>query len=121
MNKARRDNYGDLISNDSYDLKHLFKVSKNLLSTTVLQPHEDKQQIANEIGAFFIRRIANVRSHHDNHSPQVCTVGSNDFKIDLAISKFNIYVIPGGGARLDRLARLDPIRRPVAWIRFLQN
>ena len=83
MNKARQDYYSDLMSNNSNDLKHLFKVSKNLLniaSTPVLPPHEDKQQLANEMGAFFIRKIANIRSDLDNHSPQVCRVGSiHDF------------------------------------------
>ena len=93
MNKARQDYYSDLISNNSNDLKHLFKVSKNLLniaSTPVLPLHEDKQQLANEMGAFFIRKIANIRSDLDNHPPQVCSVGSNDCKIDLPISKFNL-------------------------------
>ena len=96
MNKARQDYYSDLISNNSNDLKHLFKVSKNLLniaSTPVLPPHEDKQQLANEMGAFFIRKIANIRSDLDNHPPQICSVGSNDYndcKIDLPISKFNL-------------------------------
>ena len=81
MNKARQDYYSDLISNNSNDLKHLFTVSKNLLniaSTPVLPPHDDKQQLANEMGAFFIRKIANIRSDLDNHSPQVCRVGSNE-------------------------------------------
>ena len=93
MNKARQDYYSDLISNNSNDLKHLFKVSKNLLniaSTPVLPPHEDKQQLANEMGAFFIRKIANIRSDLDNQPPKVCRVGSNDCKIDLPISKFNL-------------------------------
>ena len=60
MNKARHDCYSDLISNNSNDLKHLFKVRKNLLniaSTPVLPPHEDKQQLGNEMGAFFIGRL----------------------------------------------------------------
>ena len=95
MNKARQDYYSDLISNNSNDLNHLFKVSKNLLniaSTPVLPPHEDKQQLANAMGAFFIRKIANIRFDLDNHPPQVCSVvsnDSNDCKIDLPISKFN--------------------------------
>ena len=36
-------------------LKHFFKVSKyllNIASTPVLPPHEDKQQLANEMGTF---------------------------------------------------------------------
>ena len=96
MNKARQDYYSDLISNNSNDLKHLFKVSKNLLniaSAPVLPPHEDKEQLANEMGAFFIRKIANIRCDLDNHPPQVCRVGSNDSndcKIDLPITKFNL-------------------------------
>ena len=60
MNKARHDCYSDLISNNSNDLKHLFTVRKNLLniaSTPVLPPHEDKQQLGNEMGAFFIGRL----------------------------------------------------------------
>ena len=46
MNKARQDYYSDLICSNDNDLRHLFKVSKNLLnitSTLVLPPHEDKQ------------------------------------------------------------------------------
>ena len=84
MNKARQDYYSDLISNNGNDLKqsHLFKVGKNLLNiaiTPILPLHEDKQQLANEMGAFFIRKIANIRSDLDNHPPQVCRVGSNDY------------------------------------------
>ena len=93
MNKARQDYYSDLISNNGNDLKHLFKVSKyllNIASTPVLPPHDDKQQLANEMDTFFIRKIANIRSYLDNHSPQVCRVDSNDSKIDLPLSKFDL-------------------------------
>ena len=96
MNKARQDYCSDIISNNSNDLKRLFKVSKNLLniaSTPVFPPHEGKKQLAKEMVAFFIRKIANIRSVLDNHPPQVCRVGStdsNDCKIDLPICKFNL-------------------------------
>ena len=83
----------DLISSNGNDLRHLFKVSKNLLSiasTPVLPPHEDKQQLANEMGTFFNRKIATIRSDLDNHSPHVCRVGSSDCNIDLPISKFDL-------------------------------
>ena len=93
MNKARQDYYSDLISNNGNDLKHLFKVSKyllNIASTPVLPPHEDKQQLANELGTFFIRKIANIRSDLDNRSPQVCRVDSNDSTIELPLSKFDL-------------------------------
>ena len=45
------------------------------------------------MGALFIRKMANIRSDLDNHPPQVCSVrsnDSNDCKIDLPISKFNL-------------------------------
>ena len=93
MNKARQDYYSDLISSNGNDLRHLFKVSKNLLnitSTPVLPPHEDKQQLANEMGTFFNRKIATIRSDLDNHSPQFCRVGSSDCNIDVPISKFDL-------------------------------
>ena len=93
MNKARQDYYSDLISNNGNDLKYLFKVSKyllNIASTPVLPPDEDKQQLANELGTFFIRKIANIRSDLDNHSPQVCRVDSNDSTIELPLSKFDL-------------------------------
>ena len=88
MNKARQDYYSDLIFSNDNDLRHLFKVSKNLLNITrtpVLPPPEDKQQLANEMGTFFNREIANIRSDLDNHSPQVCRVGSSDCNIDLPL------------------------------------
>ena len=93
MNKARQDYYSDLISNNGNDLKYLFKVSKyllNIASTLVLPPNEDKQQLANELGTFFIGKIANFRSDLDNHSPQVCRVDSNDSTIELPLSKFEL-------------------------------
>ena len=93
MNKARQDYCSDLISNNGNDLKYLFKVSKyllNIASTPVLPPHEDKQQLANELGTFFIRKIANIRSDLDNHVPQVCRVDSNDPTIELPLSKFDL-------------------------------
>lgn len=94
MNKARQDYYSDLISNNGNDIKHLFKVSKylsNIASTPILPPHEDKQQLANELGTFFFRKIAYVRSDLNDHSPQVCRVDSNDSTIDLPLSKFDLF------------------------------
>ena len=93
MNKARQEYYSDLIFNNSNDLKYLCKLSKNLLniaSTPVLPWQEDKQQLANEMGTFFIRKFTNICSDLDNHSPKVWRVGSNDCKIDHSISKFTL-------------------------------
>ena len=75
------------------DLKYLFKVSKyllNIASTPVLPPQEDKQQLSNKFGTFFMRKIANIRSDLDNHSPKVCRVDSNDPTIELPLSKFDL-------------------------------
>ena len=102
MSKARQDIYSDLISNNGNDLKHLFKVSKYLLnipSTPVLPPHENKQQLANELSTFFIRKIANIRSDLDNRSPQVCRMDSNN-TTSSSLSPI-WFIISAGGARLD--------------------
>ena len=45
--------------------------------------------VAKEMGTFSIRKIANIRSDLDNHSPQVCRVDFNDSEIDLPLSKFD--------------------------------
>ena len=93
MSKAQQDYYSGLISSNGNDLRHLFKVSKNLLnitSTPVLPRHEDKQQLSNEMGVFFNRKIATICSDLDNQSSQVCRVGSSDCNIDLPISKFDL-------------------------------
>ena len=77
----------------SYLVSRSLRGLVNIASTPVLPPHEDKQLLANEMGAFLIRKIAIIRSDLDNHPPQVCRVGSNDSndcKISLPISKFNL-------------------------------
>ena len=113
MNKARQDYYSDLISSNGDDLRHLSKVSKNLLnitSTPVLPPHEDQQQLANAMGTLFNRKIANIHSDRDNHSPQVCRVGSSECNIDLTISKLICYV-----RRRCMIWSVHPQRRLVPW------
>ena len=94
MNKARRDYYSNLIAENSYDQKHLFKVSKKLLnitSTPILPPHEDKQKLANEMGMFFVKKIADIRSDLDNPDKQrvLTDLVSNDIEIDSPLDKFS--------------------------------
>ena len=70
MNEARRVYYSTLIAENSRDQKHLLKVSKkvlNITGTPVLPPHEEKQKLANEMGMFFIKKIADIRLDLDNH------------------------------------------------------
>ena len=58
MNEARRVYYIILITENSHDQKHMFKVSKKLLNITgtpVLPRHEDKQKLAYEMGMFFMK------------------------------------------------------------------
>ena len=94
MNEARGVYYSTLIAGNSYNKKHLFKVSKKLLNITgtpFLPPHEDKRKLANEMGMFFIKKIADIRLDLDNHDKQQASIGhdSNDIEIDSLLFKFS--------------------------------
>ena len=94
MNEARRVYYSTLIAENSHDQKHLFKVSKKLLNITgipVLPPHEDKQKLANEMGTFLIKKIADIRLDHDNHDKQQASTDrdSDDIETDSLLFKFS--------------------------------
>ena len=94
MNEARGVYYSTLIAGNSYNKKHLFKVSKKLLNITgtpFLPPHEDKRKLANEMGMFFIKKIADIRLDLDNHDKQQASIGrdSNDIKIHSLLFKFS--------------------------------
>ena len=56
-----------------------------------MPPHEDKQKLANEMGMFFIKKIADIRLDLDNHDKQQASIGhdSNDIKIDSLLFKFS--------------------------------
>ena len=94
MNEARGVYYSTLIAGNSYNKKHLFKVSKKLLNITgtpFLPPHEDKRKLANEMGMFFMKKIADIRLDLDNHDKQQASIGhdSNDIKIHSLLFKFS--------------------------------
>ena len=100
-----------LISNTFFKVR---KYLTNIASSPVFPPHEDKQQLLNEMGTFFTRKIANIRSDLDNHSPQVCRVDSSDSEID---PPSLIYYLRSRCMTWS----VHPRRRLVPWIRFLQN
>jgi len=73
MNKARREFYTDLVKKDnSSDQKKLFRVTKTLLnmrSETELPIHNDKKSLANDMGAYFVKKISDIRTELDHIHP----------------------------------------------------
>ena len=72
MNEARRDYYNQFIEDNSTDQRRLFMASKSLLnmqSDRSLPPHTDVSLLANDMGEFFITKIANIRLKLDGISP----------------------------------------------------
>ena len=72
MNEARRDYYNQFIEDYSTDQRRLFMASKSLLnmqSDRSLPPHTDVSLLANDMGKFFITKIANIRLKLDSISP----------------------------------------------------
>ncbi|XP_068707911.1 uncharacterized protein [Montipora foliosa] len=72
MNEARRVYYNQFIKDNSTDQRRLFMASKNLLNMQPdrsLPPHIDVSLLANDMGEFFITKIANIRSKLDGISP----------------------------------------------------
>ena len=64
MNEAWRVYYSTLMAENSHDQKHMFKVNKklfNITGTPVWPPREDKQKLADVMGMFFIKKIADIR------------------------------------------------------------
>ena len=72
MNEARRVYYNQFIEDNSTDQRKLFMASKSLLNMQPdrsLPPHIDVSLLANDMGEFFITKIANIRSKLDGISP----------------------------------------------------
>ena len=72
MNEARRVYYNQFIKDNSTDQRRLFMASKSLLNMQQdrsLPPHTDSSLLANDMGEFFITKIANIRSKLDGISP----------------------------------------------------
>ena len=72
MNEARRVYYNQFIEDNSSDQRRLFMASKSLLDMHLdrsLPPHTDSSWLANDMGEFFITKIANIKSKLDGISP----------------------------------------------------
>ena len=72
MNEARRVYYNQFIEDNSTDQRRLFMASKSLLNMHLdrsLPPRTDSSSLANDIGEFFITKIANIKSKLDGISP----------------------------------------------------
>ena len=72
MNEARRVYYNQFIEDNSTDQRRLFMASKSLLNMQPdrsLPPHIDVSLLANDMGEFFITKIANIKSKLDGISP----------------------------------------------------
>ena len=72
MNEARRVYYNQFIEDNSADQRRLFMASKSLLNMHLdrsLPPHTDSSSLANDMGEFFITKIANIKSKLDGISP----------------------------------------------------
>ena len=68
MNEARRVYYNQFIEDNSTDQRRLFMASKSLLNMQPdrsLLPHIDVSLFANDMGEFFITKIANIRPKLD--------------------------------------------------------
>ena len=64
--------YNQFIEDNSTDQRRLFMASKSLLNMHLdrsLSPHTDSSLLANDMGEFFITKIANIRSKLDGISP----------------------------------------------------
>ena len=65
MNEAGRVYYNKFIEDNSTDQRRLFVASKSLLNMHLdrsLPPHTDSSSLANDMGEFFITKIANIKS-----------------------------------------------------------
>ena len=72
MNEARRVYYNQFIEDNSTDRRRLFMASKSLLNMHLdrsLPPHTDSSSLANDMGEFFITKIANIKSKLEGISP----------------------------------------------------
>ena len=72
MNEARRVYYNQFIKDNSTDQRRLFMASKSILNMHLdrsLPPYTDSLSLANDMGEFFITKIANIKSKLDGISP----------------------------------------------------
>ena len=94
MNKARHKYYSEFIEKNSKDQSKLYKASKsvlNLKKNLPLPPCVDELKLANDVGAFFIRKICDIRSKLDDREHQpVEEYNTQNKSTDVRFSKFSI-------------------------------
>ena len=91
MNKARRDFYTDFINKNSDNQRKLFAATRKLLSKSPespFPPHTtNKLALANDIGAYFVKKIANIRADLDS-APISATVLPNT--VESSVHQFSV-------------------------------
>ena len=72
IEQARRDYYFNLINENDYDQRKLFKTASALLggsSQEQYPKHSDPSMLANDFGRFFTQKIDDIRSKLDRIDP----------------------------------------------------
>ena len=100
MNEARRVYYNQFIEDNSTDRRRLFMASKSLLNMHLdryLPPHTDSSSLANDMGEFFITKIANIKSKLDgitpSHLPSTWEADLASEPSDIVLSDFQCQTV----------------------------
>ena len=100
MNEARHVYYNQFIADNSTDQRRLFMASKSLLNMHLdrsLPPHTDSSLLANDMGEFFITKIANIRSKLDgislSHLPSTSELDLASERSDIVLSDFQCQMV----------------------------
>ena len=72
LNSARIAFYRDFIEDNSTDQGKLFRATRRLLKHDILPPHDDKFQLANDMGNFFVKKVTNIRKELDDAASGAC-------------------------------------------------
>jgi len=77
MNEARRQYYQDFINDNSENQRKLFAAANTLMNqgknNTVLPPCDDKLELANKMGSYFIKKIADIGTKLDVMAQDLAT------------------------------------------------
>lgn len=92
MNEAKRKFYTEFISEHSSDSRKLFQATKRLLfkaQRLSFPDYKDNNQLANDLGEFFIQKIAKIRSELEvcpttHHEPDL-------YVTDSQVSEFTCF------------------------------
>ena len=102
MNDARCQFYQDFILENSSNQRRLFAASKELLNlenkNAVFPPFDDKLEFANQMGTFFVQKIANIHTKLDGMS------------YDEHLHEVSVDVIPDSGTQMRGFAALTELQ-----------